>query len=74
MFVNDGAHEIDNSTEAAVAEWLDAVASLHADSVHIYTLARSPALGSLRPVPARRLREIAEQVRAAGIPAAVFAA
>jgi hypothetical protein len=41
--------------------------------VHVYTIARPPALGHLQRVPARRLREIAERVRAAGIPADVFA-
>jgi hypothetical protein len=32
-----------------------------------------PALDALEPVPWRRLREIAEHVRAAGIPPDIFA-
>jgi len=40
--------------------------------VHVYTIARPPAKSSLRRVPARRLREIAERVHALGIPADVF--
>ena len=40
--------------------------------VHIYTLDRSPADDDLRPVPARRLREIAERVHADGFSAEVF--
>lgn len=72
MFVTDEKREVDNSTEGVVAEWLMAVEAVHAARVHVYTLDRPPALASLRPVPARRLREIAEHVRAAGIPVDVF--
>jgi wyosine [tRNA(Phe)-imidazoG37] synthetase (radical SAM superfamily) len=73
MFVTEESHQIDNSTEGAVAEWLNALEMVHAAAVHIYTIARPPALGLLKPVPHRRLREIAEHVRAAGIPATIFA-
>lgn len=73
MFVTESTRQIDNSTDGAVAEWLDAIAGLRATGVHIYTIDRPPALATLRPVPPRRLREIAEHVRAAGIPAEVFA-
>jgi wyosine [tRNA(Phe)-imidazoG37] synthetase (radical SAM superfamily) len=74
MFVTDAAHQIDNATEAAVAAWLRTIQSICATAVHIYTLDRAPALGVLQPVPRRRLREIAEHVRAAGIRAEVFPA
>ena len=50
-----------------------AVELVRPTAVHIYTLDRGPALESLKPVPRRRLREIAERVRASGIPAQVFA-
>jgi wyosine [tRNA(Phe)-imidazoG37] synthetase (radical SAM superfamily) len=73
MFVRDTKHVVENCGPGAVAEWLAAVTATRARRVHIYTLDRSPALSSLRAVPSRRLREIAEQVRAAGIPADVFA-
>jgi len=72
MFVKDARGEIDNTTEGIVRDWLDAVKQIGAARVHIYTLDRSPALESLKPVATRKLREIAERVRAAGIPAEVF--
>jgi len=72
IFVADETGDIDNSTEGAVTEWLEAVERVHAHGVHIYTLDRAPALGSLRKVPHRRLREIAERVRSLQIPALVF--
>jgi wyosine [tRNA(Phe)-imidazoG37] synthetase (radical SAM superfamily) len=73
MFVRNSTGVIDNSTDAAVEAWVCALETIRAVRVQVYTLARSPALASLRPVPARRLREIAERVRAIGIPAEVFA-
>lgn len=73
MFVTEESHQIDNSTDGAVAAWLNALESVRATGVHIYTLDRAPARRSLKPVPRSRLREIAERVRAAGIPAEVFA-
>ena len=72
MFVRDPNHEVDNSTEAAVDHWLWALETTRAERVHVYTLDRRPALGTLAPVSPRRLREIAERVRAIGIPADVF--
>ncbi|MBZ5556316.1 MAG: radical SAM protein [Acidobacteriia bacterium] len=73
MFVTDANGEIDNSTEGAVEDWLRALECVGAGRVHIYTLDRAPALSSLRPVSARRLREIAGHVRRAGMIAEVFA-
>jgi wyosine [tRNA(Phe)-imidazoG37] synthetase (radical SAM superfamily) len=72
MFVKDARGEIDNTTDGVVREWLDALQHIRATRVHIYTLDRTPALESLRAVAPRRLREIAERVRAAGMPADVF--
>ena len=72
MFVSDANHEVENCGQGPASEWLAAVVATHATAAHIYTLDRSPALSTLRPVSARRLREIAEQVRTAGVPAAVF--
>jgi wyosine [tRNA(Phe)-imidazoG37] synthetase (radical SAM superfamily) len=72
IFVADETGEIDNSSDGAVAEWLEALGRVHATGVHIYTLDRAPALGSLHKVPYRRLREIAERVRTLQIPVHVF--
>jgi len=72
MFVADPAGRLDNVGDGAVSDWLAAVERIHPLAVHIYTLGRGPARASLRPAPPRRLREIAEHVRAAGIPAQVF--
>ncbi len=72
MFVSDTAGRADNATPGAVSEWVSAVERVKPTRVHIYTIDRGPALETLRPVPTRRLREIAEQARAAGIPADVF--
>jgi hypothetical protein len=74
MFVTDVTGDVDNTTEGAVHDWVAALDAARADRVHIYTIDRPPAATSLRPVPAARLREIAEHARAAGIPATAFAA
>ena len=74
MFVADARHEVDNSVDGAVSTWLSALETVRPERVHVYTVDRGPALASLTAVPRRRLREIAEHVRAAGIPADVFAA
>ena len=72
MFVAEPRGEVDNTSDGAVAEWLTALERVGATGVHIYTLQRQPALSALRKVPRRRLREIAERVRALRIPAQVF--
>ena len=72
MFVADAVGRVSNIGEGAVSEWLAAVERVHPVAVHLYTLDRAKALPSLRPASARRLREIAERVRAAGIRALVF--
>jgi wyosine [tRNA(Phe)-imidazoG37] synthetase (radical SAM superfamily) len=72
MFVKDGRGDVDNTTDHAVDAWLEALDAIQPSRVQVYTIARPPALGHLRRVPARRLREIAERVHALGIPADVF--
>jgi wyosine [tRNA(Phe)-imidazoG37] synthetase (radical SAM superfamily) len=72
MFVTQDDGDIDNSHDGAVNEWLNALERVRAVGVHIYTLDRAPALATLKKVPQRRLREIAERVRAMQIPASVF--
>ena len=73
MFVKDTAGQVDNTTEGAVREWLGAIDAIQPSRGHIYTLDRPAALEGLRPVPVRRLREIAERVRLREIPVDVFA-
>jgi wyosine [tRNA(Phe)-imidazoG37] synthetase (radical SAM superfamily) len=73
MFVADLKGRVENVGEGAVSEWLAAVERVRPAAVHLYTLARAPALSSLRAASQRRLREIAEHVRAAGFPAHVYA-
>jgi wyosine [tRNA(Phe)-imidazoG37] synthetase (radical SAM superfamily) len=72
MFVSDLAGRMDNVGEGAVSEWLAAVERVRPLGVHLYTLRRHPPLTSLRPATPQRMREIAERVRAAGIPALVY--
>jgi wyosine [tRNA(Phe)-imidazoG37] synthetase (radical SAM superfamily) len=73
MFVRDGTGQVDNTTEGAVHEWLGAIDAIQPSRVHIYTIDRPAALEGLKPVPVRRLREIAERVRLREIPVEVFA-
>jgi wyosine [tRNA(Phe)-imidazoG37] synthetase (radical SAM superfamily) len=72
MFVADVAGRIENIGDGAVNEWLAAIERIRPIAVQVYTLGRTPALASLQPASISRLREIAERVRAAGIPATVF--
>ena len=72
MFVREAAGRIDNTTDGAVAEWLAAIERVKPVQVHLYTIDRAPACATLRPTSECRLREIAEQVRSAGIHAEVF--
>jgi len=72
MFVGDESGDVDNTTDRRINGWLGAVDAIQPSRVQVYTIARPPALGNLRPVPTRRLGEIAKRVRALGIPADVF--
>ena len=72
MFVSDGKSRADNTTEGAIHEWLGAIDAIQPSRVQIYSLDRPPSLPGLRPVPARRLREIAERVWLREIPADVI--
>ncbi len=73
MFVRDSQRRVDNSGEMAVEHWLRALEMVQPACVHVYTIDRPPALATLSPVTPPRLREIAEHVRAIGIPAHVVA-
>lgn len=73
MFVRDRGGQIDNTTDGAVREWLQALEQIRPARVHIYTLERPSARPGLCAVPIRRLREICEHVRSTGFVASVFA-
>lgn len=72
MFVRDVAGKIDNSSDEALARWMEAVVAVAPAAVHLYTLDRDPALPFLRRVAISRLEEIARRVREAGFPARAF--
>lgn len=72
MFVRDGENVVDNTTPRAVDAWLGAVDQIRPECVHLYSLQRSPARGSLQPVPEATLRTIAERVNGLGVRAEVF--
>ena len=74
MFVADAAGRVDNSSDGAVREWLAAIERIRPEAVHIYTVDRSPALGTVVPATGHRLKEIAGQVHAAGFRAEIFPA
>ncbi len=69
LFVNGG---VDNTLPEEVGAWLRAVVWVAPREVQIYTLDRGPADGSLKPVPVKRLKAIAGELRAAGVAARVF--
>jgi len=73
MFVSDEFGQIDNTLEGPVTAWLEAVDAIQPSRVQVYTIARPPALCGLKRARRTRLREIANRVRALGIPADVFA-
>lgn len=67
-----GGAPIDNTTREEVAAWLRHVARIRPTEVHLYSLDRTAAEPTLEKVSPAELETIAEQVRALGIPAAVF--
>ena len=73
MFVRDSERVVDNTTPKALDAWIDAVERVRPQGVHVYTLDRVPARGSLVKVPEPVLHEIADRVAALGIRAQVFA-
>jgi wyosine [tRNA(Phe)-imidazoG37] synthetase (radical SAM superfamily) len=72
LFVRDRSGRIDNSTDVHVAAWMATLARIGPESVHVYTIDRSPAFPFLDPVPAARLQQIGAAVRAAGMDVSVF--
>lgn len=73
MFVRDADGIVDNTTPRAVQAWLDAVDRVRPERVDLYTLARTPARGTLLPVSSPDLEAIAARVGALGIKTRVVA-
>ena len=71
MFVRDAEHTIDNTTPRAVDAWLEAVDRIRPERVDVYTLARTPARGSLLAAPRDVLENIAARVTELGVTARV---
>jgi wyosine [tRNA(Phe)-imidazoG37] synthetase (radical SAM superfamily) len=72
MFVRDAERTIDNTTPRAVEAWLEAIDKIRPERVDVYTLARTPARGSLLAAPREVLDAIAGRVIELGVPARVF--
>lgn len=63
----------DNTGEAHLAAWVEAVRAIKPRSVQVYTVDRGTADPGIREVPRETLQEIADRLTAAtGIPAEVF--
>jgi wyosine [tRNA(Phe)-imidazoG37] synthetase (radical SAM superfamily) len=72
MFVRDRLGQVDNATDLAIANWIEALLVVRPKAVHIYTLDRAPAYPYLQAVPADRLAEIARRARVAGLNAVAY--
>jgi len=72
MFVRDPRGRLGNTSPASVASWLDAVARIRPEAVHLYTLARPPAWPGLEPAARDFLDGVARQLAARGTPVHVF--
>lgn len=73
MFVRDADGVVDNTTPRALDAWLGAVDHVRPEGVDLYSLARTPARGTLLTVPPSMLEAIAKRVVALGVSARVFA-
>jgi wyosine [tRNA(Phe)-imidazoG37] synthetase (radical SAM superfamily) len=63
-----GTNEVDNTTARELEAWLKAVEKIRPREVMIYTISRDTPEGTeLAKIPAKKLREIASMVEAAGI-------
>ncbi|MGE3843882.1 MAG: radical SAM protein [Vicinamibacterales bacterium] len=72
LFVHDPQGRCGNDDPAARASWLDTLRQLRPRQVHLYSLARRPALARLEPVSGAWLDALARDLVASGIPATVF--
>lgn len=70
-----GEHDgeiIDNTTDEEVSLWLDHLAKIHPKRVVIYPIDRETPAVHLHKIGPEKLNEIADKVRALGIPCEVF--
>lgn len=67
---HDG-HDVDNTGEAYVAPWLQALQRIQPESVMIYTVARETPITTLAKAAPAVLDAIAERVKALGLPCSV---
>jgi wyosine [tRNA(Phe)-imidazoG37] synthetase (radical SAM superfamily) len=72
MFVADPRERCGNATPEAADAWLDTVRRIRPAGVHLYTIARQPALARLQPVPREYLQSLATRLETWCIPAEVF--
>jgi wyosine [tRNA(Phe)-imidazoG37] synthetase (radical SAM superfamily) len=72
LTAESAGRSIDNTSEASVALWINELKKIKPLSVQLYSVDREAPLHSVKPVSKEKLRQLAEQVRREGIPAAVF--
>jgi wyosine [tRNA(Phe)-imidazoG37] synthetase (radical SAM superfamily) len=72
LFTRDAERRVDNTSERAIAAWLDAVRAIAPAGVYIYSIDRGPAFRKLERVPRAELEAIARRVRDAGFDAQAF--
>jgi wyosine [tRNA(Phe)-imidazoG37] synthetase (radical SAM superfamily) len=72
MFVEDPQRRCGNASDVDRQAWIAAMCRLRPRRVHLYTLARPPALARLRAVSRSWLDRLAAAIRSAGLDADVF--
>jgi wyosine [tRNA(Phe)-imidazoG37] synthetase (radical SAM superfamily) len=72
LFVEDPRGRCGNADVASREAWRQLVERIRPSRVHLYTVARAPALARLRPVPRAVLAALASRLLEAGIPVDVF--
>ena len=64
---------VDNTSEAAISQWIKAVQGISPESVQVYTVDRPTAEEGIRPVPVKALQAIADRLsETSRIPSLVF--
>ncbi|WP_430813348.1 radical SAM protein [Carboxylicivirga sp. RSCT41] len=63
--------DVDNTTEADISSWLDALKEIQPEKVMIYTIERDTPYNSLKKVPLDKLKEIAQRAEKSGFTVSV---